>query len=427
LFPKFYFLSRYESIFSFSLSLEFRTTARHGLLWAWANFKRYTKYLHLVLERGFLQFEVKGNQKPRILQYKARRLNDGQWHLIRLDKRDQIVQLQVASEKWNAPSPKTTRKRMFVGGLIGRHRKLLEGEAGDGDTSHKDSELLSPPGFSGCIRHFVLDGVERALLASSRDLVPCTHARDVAYIHDGGFARFESLQNHSARPTEKAETTRAEVEFALNFRSLRHSFSSLDGRKMTSGTEMHPNEENTRKKERNRRSRAKKDDSLGILLVALLRPKDNGWLSIMILNNTLFLSVRLPKFDLIFEELFDESRVASTSANASLTAHFRQTDALTVCPGQWHRMSFRLGTRSGTFVLDDVQVEFPSRVPQMAIDEMRAFSVLIGGVNGPISESLGGTRSMVGCVKQLELSGVPVSMGNAQRIHKVVPDGCPFL
>lgn len=75
----------------------------------------------------------------------------------------------------DAPNPKVMRKRMYVGGVISKHRKQFK---------------LPLSGFEGCIRNFKVDTLQQNLFTTSRDLIPCIYSKEVAYIHEGGFISF---------------------------------------------------------------------------------------------------------------------------------------------------------------------------------------------------------------------------------------------
>lgn len=76
---------------------------------------------------------------------------------------------------------------MYVGGVISKHRKLFSNKHAENDERNK---LVLLSGFIGCIRNFRVNGVPENLLTASRDLIPCAYAREIAYVHNGGFATF---------------------------------------------------------------------------------------------------------------------------------------------------------------------------------------------------------------------------------------------
>lgn len=80
------------------------------------------------------------------------------------------------------------RKRMYVGGVISKHRKLFNNNENTIPNKHR---LL--PAFVGCIRDFRVNNDLKNLLESSRDLTKCSYKKDVTYIHDGGYAVFSKL------------------------------------------------------------------------------------------------------------------------------------------------------------------------------------------------------------------------------------------
>src|SRR5690349_15106466 len=72
--------------FSFKLTFSFRTVKKDGMLWVWANYKYYTRYLYLNMKSGFLSLEVKGHKQPKVHRYNAKRLDDNEWHHVDLRK-----------------------------------------------------------------------------------------------------------------------------------------------------------------------------------------------------------------------------------------------------------------------------------------------------------------------------------------------------
>lgn len=47
------------------------------------------------MEKGFLTLEIKGHKQPKELQYKAKKLNDNQWHHVELEKNEKHIRLEV--------------------------------------------------------------------------------------------------------------------------------------------------------------------------------------------------------------------------------------------------------------------------------------------------------------------------------------------
>ena len=146
----------------------------------------------VIIDRGFLQVQLKGHKhRAKVLQYRAKRLADGEWHHLRLSKLEREVRLQVdelPAETMNyaPPKVKVTRKRMYIGGVPSKIRRTY-------DVAHVEEASAGgslPPSFTGCIRSFTINSREYNLFSVSRDVLPCTHSRDVTYIHDGGFLLF---------------------------------------------------------------------------------------------------------------------------------------------------------------------------------------------------------------------------------------------
>lgn len=113
------------------------------MIWAWANYKNYTRYIFLDIIDGFATLEVKGHKQPKILKHLGNRINDGQWHDITVEKKNRSLKLIIDSlgpvEMTDCPTPKVMKKRVYVGGVISRHRRQFG---------------LTTPGLDGCIRDF---------------------------------------------------------------------------------------------------------------------------------------------------------------------------------------------------------------------------------------------------------------------------------
>uniref|UniRef100_A0A1I7VMW8 Laminin alpha 1 chain n=1 Tax=Loa loa TaxID=7209 RepID=A0A1I7VMW8_LOALO len=168
----------------FKIEFAFRTVLPNGMLWIWANYSNYTHYFFLNMISGLLQLQVRGRKEPKTLMYKSNKLNDGKWHDISMLKQGQEILLKVdrnpAQYMKNVPNLKMMRKRMYVGGVISRHRKQFN---------------LTIPSFSGCIRNFEVNDVQQDLFEKSRRVLPCIVASNSAYIHEGGYMTFGSLKS----------------------------------------------------------------------------------------------------------------------------------------------------------------------------------------------------------------------------------------
>lgn len=75
----------------------------------------------------------------------------------------------------DVPHPKVMKRRMYVGGVISRHKKNF---------------TLTFDRFEGCIKNFEVDDQVHDLVATSKDVIPCAVTQGVAYVHSGGFASF---------------------------------------------------------------------------------------------------------------------------------------------------------------------------------------------------------------------------------------------
>ncbi|OZC06693.1 hypothetical protein X798_06324 [Onchocerca flexuosa] len=168
----------------FKIEFSFRTVLPNGMLWVWANYNNYTHYFFLNIMNGLLQLQVQGQKEPKILVYKSNKLNDGKWHDISMLKQGQEILLKVdrnpAQYLKDVPNPKLVRKRIYIGGVISRHRKQFN---------------LTIPSFSGCIRNFEVNDIQQNLFEKSRHVVPCTIASNSAYVHEGGYMTFGSIKS----------------------------------------------------------------------------------------------------------------------------------------------------------------------------------------------------------------------------------------
>jgi len=390
---------------SFTLDFQFRTPQRSGILWVWASYKHYNRYFLLCLELGFLTLEIRGHKEPKTLQYKVRRLSDNQWHHVRMEKEGRELKLQVDDSEEvlmrDAPNPKVMRKRMYVGGVISRHRREY-------------SEVIRYPGFSGCIRAFKVDGEEQSLVTSSRDLVLCVSSPDVAYIHDEGFITFEPLREHEIRPRGESPT----VDIAMQFRPApRVQNASAEGKGDADG------------------------GGGGQLVLGLLSASDHAYQSsrlvIRIHNSILHISAYLAKHRVSFEEQLPPLASTSAAANANRPgksdgggrrprANTTTTTATTICPGQWNRLELSINTHSVKLTLDgEEKFVYPAHFTRSALEEIRSLPIHVGGSAAPVSAAFG-TKSLHGCIKGLEFAGRPVELGRAKKWHKVVLDGCPY-
>uniref|UniRef100_A0A915E2N1 Laminin G domain-containing protein n=1 Tax=Ditylenchus dipsaci TaxID=166011 RepID=A0A915E2N1_9BILA len=256
---------------------------------------------------------------------------------------------------------------MYVGGVISRHKKQFN---------------LTLPGFSGCIKHFSVDGEEHNLLTTSRDVVPCSYTKDTSYIHDGGFTTFDPLRNHGRSSPGQP------VEFSLQFRAAHTSQPSSEEKKGKQSNSPH-----------------------------FGNSYQTARLTIRVDNSTLVLSAFFTKFRISLEERFSSISQSDPESFFSLPA---------VCAGQWHRLSVKIGHESSTIVLDDNKLQLKQvHFPPAVLEEMRSLPVHIGGTTAPVSVALG-TSSLHGCFKHIELSGVPVPLNKSKKSHKVIKEACPY-
>uniref|UniRef100_A0A8R1DFE1 Uncharacterized protein n=1 Tax=Caenorhabditis japonica TaxID=281687 RepID=A0A8R1DFE1_CAEJA len=159
------FDSPYPNITDFTVSLSIRTESPDGMIWVWSNYKNYTRYIFLNVIDGFATVEVKGHRQPKYLKHSERRINDGGWHDVVVEKRNKLLTLKIdeleAVEMTDCPTPKVMKKRVYIGGVISRHRRQFG---------------LTTPGLDGCLRNFKMNNVAHVLddPKSSRNVYPCT-------------------------------------------------------------------------------------------------------------------------------------------------------------------------------------------------------------------------------------------------------------
>ncbi|EYC00933.1 hypothetical protein Y032_0112g342 [Ancylostoma ceylanicum] len=195
---------QYPNISDFQLSFSMRTEQPTGMLWVWANYKNFTRYFYLNLIEGFPTIEVKGrNPEPKILDCKERRLDDGHWHDIVIIKKERELILMVDEllpvSITDCPTPKVMRRRMYIGGVISKHRLSFN---------------LQTPGYDGCIRDFKVNNVVQSLEGeSSRDVIPCARPTKGMYAHEGGFAVFDGLH-------KSIKDGSRNVDISLSFRPI---------------------------------------------------------------------------------------------------------------------------------------------------------------------------------------------------------------
>jgi hypothetical protein len=115
-----------------------------------------------------------------------------------------------------------------------------------------------------------------------------------------------------------------------------------------------------------------------------------------------------------------------------ISAHFTKLDVtfehqlkLNACPQQWHHFSIAIGSKMVTAMLDNQRAEFPVEISRTALEEIRSLPVYVGGSTAPVSVALN-TKSLAGCIKNLQFSGVAVPFSKGKKTHKVIPNGCPF-
>ncbi|KAL3119034.1 hypothetical protein niasHT_003817 [Heterodera trifolii] len=401
---------------NFSITFEMRSKKRgiDGLLWAWANYRNFSRYFVLQMDGdGFLQLDLKGHNRPKAVEYRAKRLDDGQWHRVEMAKKGKELSLRVdemAVEKLlDSPTPKVMRRRMYVGGVISKHRRMFEDQL-KGDTLAR--------AFSGCIRHFRIDGKEQRLLKHSRDLIPCADSPAVAYIHEGGYATFESLSSHA---NKKAKSPPEFIELSAQFRLFGHLRKNANGGAKTR-----------------------------LLMALLFASKDSYQTNRLLLgtdsvSGALSLSIHLAKWRVHFDFLFDGSTLSNESlslSSSSLSSSSLSSSSLSpssfsssssslppliICPGHWGQVRLRLSPSLLSLSLDGLIAELAVSLPRPALDTLRSLPVNLGGTTAPVGISLG-VSSLNGCVKLFSMNGMPVNIEHEKtKWHKMVADGCPKL
>uniref|UniRef100_A0A183CJH3 Laminin EGF-like domain-containing protein n=1 Tax=Globodera pallida TaxID=36090 RepID=A0A183CJH3_GLOPA len=309
----------YPDYANFSVTFEMRSKTRGegGLLWVWASYRNFSRYFVLRMDRhGFLQFDLKGHEQPKTVEYRAKRLDDGQWHRVELEKRAGQLSLGVddmtAEKLADSPNPKVMRRRMYVGGVISKHRRIFNDQLTGEELAHA---------FSGCIRRFHVDGKEHNLMKHSRDLIPCADTPNIAYVHEGGHGTFDSLNSHANKRGPKSVAAGADqiVEISAFFRILAER--SADGGGENVG--------------KNR-----------LLMALLFASKDSYQTNRLLLgvnsaSGALSLSIHLSKWRVHLDVLFDGSPPNGSLLSSSPSSAF-SVPPLTLCAGHWGQVRLRL-------------------------------------------------------------------------------------
>ncbi|CAG9529626.1 unnamed protein product [Cercopithifilaria johnstoni] len=331
----------------FKIEFAFRTTLPNGMFWIWANYNSYTRYFFLNMINGLLQLQVRGHKEPKILVYKSNKLNDGKWHNISMLKEGQEILLKVdhnpAQYLKDVPNPKVMRKRMYIGGVISRHRKQFN---------------LTMPSFSGCIRNFEVNDIQHDLFKKSRHVVPCIVPSDSAYVHEGGYMTFGSL---------KSIRRHGNIHIMVQFRPA-----------VKNG-----------------------------LIFGLMTNKDpeNARIAVYLKNSMM-------TFELVFN---DERRDLK---------HIFKKD---LCDGAWHNVTLSI-SHSNLIVItvDGHRKRLTSKISSESVDFFRSLPIYVGGVTATSASKIG-ILSLIGCYQDLQLYGKSITFKDAKKLHKALPDGCPFL
>ncbi|VDK84796.1 unnamed protein product [Litomosoides sigmodontis] len=331
----------------FKIEFAFRTVLPNGILWIWANYSSYTRYFFLNLIDGFLQLQVRGHREPKTLLYKSNKLNDGKWHSVSLIKEGQEILLELdrnsAQYLKDAPNPKAMRKRMYVGGVISRHRKQFD---------------LTVPSFSGCIRNFKVNDIQYDLFEKSRQIVPCVVPSSSAYIHEGGYMTFGSV---------KSVRRHGNIHISVQFRPA-----VKDG--FVFGLMTNKDPENTR------------------------------------------IAVYLKNSMMTFEFVFNDER-------RNLKHIFKKN----LCDGAWHNVTLSIShSNTIAITIDGHRKRLSSKMSSESVEFFRSLPIYVGGVTATSASKIG-VLSLIGCYQHLQLYGKSISFKDAKKLHKVIPDGCPFL
>jgi hypothetical protein len=107
------FAQPYPDYNNFEIKFDLKTTQKNGLIWTWANYRNYTRYYFLTIERGFLKLEVKGHREPKSLRYRHLRVNNNEWHSVELKKEGRNFWIQIDELKRevirDVPNPKVRK------------------------------------------------------------------------------------------------------------------------------------------------------------------------------------------------------------------------------------------------------------------------------------------------------------------------------
>ncbi|VDM69537.1 unnamed protein product [Strongylus vulgaris] len=247
----------------------------------------------------------------------------------------------------DCPTPKVMRRRMYIGGVISKHRSSFN---------------LQVPGYDGCIRDFKVNNVAQSLEGeSSRDIIPCARPTKGMYAHEGGFAVFDGLQ------------------------------------------------------------KAIKDGSRNIDISLSFRPiVDEGTLLAILTNSNpekARLTIEIKRDKVLVTVIHEASGLEIRDAIPALRP---------LCDDAWHTMHLLVGQKVMEIRIDEERNELPiDHMSAEARDLLLNLPLNIAGVSAPVAEKLSMT-SLVGCYKDLKLSGHPKYFESAQKSNKAAVDACPF-
>uniref|UniRef100_A0AC35TJJ8 Laminin subunit alpha-2 n=1 Tax=Rhabditophanes sp. KR3021 TaxID=114890 RepID=A0AC35TJJ8_9BILA len=187
---------------NFKIKFEFKTTEKNGMIWAWANYKAYSRYFYLNIINGRVQLEVRGHKDPKIINIPKVKCNDNKWHSVEMTKRDKIMYLTLdGNNKYfisNCPTPKVMKHRMYVGGVISKHKRIFN---------------ITVPGFNGCLREFQVNDKAYDLRKAefSRDVIPCSHTNSASYIQ--GYAKI-------SKTSQYYDQTKTTAKYSFSFKTV---------------------------------------------------------------------------------------------------------------------------------------------------------------------------------------------------------------
>ncbi|VDK75855.1 unnamed protein product [Anisakis simplex] len=203
----------------------------------------------------------------------------------------------------------------------------------------------------------MVDDEHYELMASYRDVIPCSIPSKSIYVHHGGYLIFDPL---------RAYGNRDDVLMSVQFRA------GIDNG----------------------------------LIMGLMTNKDPENIRVAV-----YLMDGITTFELV---------------NSAKNRDLKHVFGANLCDGDWHTISVHLSAEDITLTIDEKRTRLPTKTTAQSIALFRSLPVNIGGVATSTAEKIG-TTSMMGCFRQLKLSGHSVPLKKAKKTSKVAVNACPYM